>query len=204
MLNEGNVNGALEGFTELKDTELKGRQRAVLLFYIGRCYQFMGYPTNAARYFLECVEAGIGVDEVYTLCGRELTACGDFSSAETIFNELINRNAHSEFVYTDMGMLYIKANEPDKALDTFSRSIKHHMNYAFALGGCALAYILKNDPTNAKFFYAQAILNNIDDADGFTDYYISVAETHGLSDEIGIKPRPKIYFDPNKLGTAEE
>jgi tetratricopeptide (TPR) repeat protein len=202
---EGDIATALEGFNLLKESKLHGREKAVLFFYIGRCYQFMGYPTNAARSFRTSIDEGIGIDEVYTLCGREMVSCGDFSSAETVYNELIEKSAvcaaqTPEFVYTDIGMLYIKANDPDKALETFSYAIKHHLNYAFALGGCAIAYILKNDSKNAKFFYSQAVLNNIDDLDGFTEYYVSVAETQGLSDEIGIKPRQKVFFDPSQLG----
>jgi tetratricopeptide (TPR) repeat protein len=159
----------------------------------------MGYPTNASQKFRESIENGIGVDEVYTLCGREMVSCGDFRAAEYVYNELLKKGSDSDYIYTDMGMLYIKANEPEKALDAFSTSIKKHMNYAFAMGGCALAYVLKKDAANAKFFFGQAVLNNIDDVDGFTEYYISVAETQGISDELGVKPKPKLYIDPAKI-----
>ncbi|MDR0974146.1 MAG: hypothetical protein LBL80_00405 [Ruminococcus sp.] len=199
LFSESDFAEALTMFNELKEYNLKGRESAVLSFYIGRCYQFMGYSTNASQKFRESIENGIGVDEVYTLCGREMVSCGNFSGAEDIYNELLEKGSDSDYIYTDMGMLYIKANEPEKALEAFSTSIKHHMNYAFAMGGCALAYVLKKDAVNAKFFFGQAVLNNIDDIDGFTDYYLSVAETQGISEDIGVKPKPKLYFDPSKI-----
>jgi tetratricopeptide (TPR) repeat protein len=201
---EGDFADALTEFNDIKEFELKKREKAVLSFYIGRCYQYMGYPTNASKQFRDSIDNGIGVDEVYTLCGREMVSCGDFSAAEDVYNELIKAGSDSDYIYTDMGMLYIKANDPEKALDSFSTSIRKHMNYAFAMGGCALAYVLKKDSANAKFFYGQAIINNIDDVEGFTEYYLSVAETQGLSEDIGIKPKPKLYIDPAKLTGGDD
>jgi tetratricopeptide (TPR) repeat protein len=201
MIAEGNFADALDELNNLREQISSGRERAVLCFYTGRCYQYMGYPTNATKQFREAIETGIDVDEVYTICGREMVSCGDFSGAESIYNELLARKASSDYILTDMGMLYIKSGDPDKALRVFSESIKQHMNYAFAMGGCALAYLLKKDTDNAKFFYGQAIVNNIDDIEGFTEYYINVAETQGLTEDIGIKQKPKLYFDPSHFET---
>jgi tetratricopeptide (TPR) repeat protein len=204
FISEGNMADALDELNRLKEQTPSGRENAVLCFYLGRCYQFMGYPTNAKKLFLEAIETGIDVDEVFTLCGREMVTCGDFAGAEAVYNKLLERKGTSEYVLTDLGMLYIKSNEPEKALQAFSNSIKNHMNYAFAMGGCALAYLLKKDTENASFFYSQAIINNIDDSDGFTEYYISVAETQGLADNIGIKPKQKVYLDPTQLEAKQQ
>jgi tetratricopeptide (TPR) repeat protein len=201
---ESDFNEALNIFNEIKDYNLREREGAVLSFYIGRCYQFMGYSTNASMHFRDSIDKGIEVDEVYTLCGREMVSCGNFSAAEEVYNELLKKGSDSDYIYTDMGMLYIKANEPEKALEAFSTSIKKHYNYAFAMGGCALAYLLKKDAANAKFFFGQAVLNNIDDVEGFTEYYVSVAETQGLSEELGVKPKPKLYIDPAKFVGGDE
>jgi tetratricopeptide (TPR) repeat protein len=199
LLAEGNIPDALDEFNNLKAQTPSGREHAVLCFYSGRCYQYMGYPTNATKLFKEAIDTGIDADEVYTLCGREMVTCGDFAGAEDVYNLLLERHSSSDYVLTDIGMLYIKSNNPEKALAAFSNSISKHMNYAFAMGGCALAYLLKKDPENARFFYSQAILNNIDDSEGFTEYYLSVAETQGLADDIGIKPKQKVYLDPAGL-----
>jgi tetratricopeptide (TPR) repeat protein len=204
QLVEGDIADALNGFITVKDSKIKKTEMAVVCYFLGRCYQHMGYPTNAANYFRESIDNGIGIDEVYTLCGREMVACGNFTAAEQVYNELLSTESKSDYIYTDIGMLFIKANEPEKALEAFSTSIKKHMNYAFAMGGCALAYVLKKDSANAKFFYGQAIINNIDDVEGFTEYYLSVAETQGLSDDIGIKPKPKLYIDPAKLTGGDD
>jgi tetratricopeptide (TPR) repeat protein len=200
---EGDIADALNGFIAVRESNIKKPEMAVVCYFLGRCYQHMGYPTNAANFFRESINNGIGLDEVYTLCGREMVACGNFKAAEEVYNELLATESKSDYIYTDIGMLYIKANDADKALDAFSTSIKKHMNYAFALGGCALAYLLKKDAKNASFFFGQAVVNNIDDIDGFTEYYISIAETQGLADEIGIKPKPKLVFDPMKLAEGD-
>jgi tetratricopeptide (TPR) repeat protein len=199
MLHSGDLADALDCFNELKNAKLRKNERAVLCFYLGRCYEVMGYPTNAANYYREAIDADIGLDEVYLIAARAYTSNGSFTEAEEVYGSLLRRNTKLENVYTDLGMVYIKANEPDKALETFSKSLKLHHNYSFALGGCALAYLLKSDTVNARFFFSQAIINNIDDTDGFTEYYCSVAESKGLGDEIGVTPRPKLYFDPTML-----
>ncbi|MDR0944328.1 MAG: hypothetical protein LBM41_07350 [Ruminococcus sp.] len=203
QLIEGDISDALNGFIAVRESNLKKSEMAVVCYFLGRCYQHMGYPTNAANFFRESINNGIGLDEVYTLCGREMVACGNFTAAEEVYNELLATQSKSDYIYTDIGMLYIKANDAEKALEAFSTSIKKHMNYAFALGGCALAYLLKKDAKNASFFFGQAVVNNIDDIDGFTEYYISIAETQGLADEIGIKAKPKLVFDPMKLAEGD-
>jgi tetratricopeptide (TPR) repeat protein len=197
LLHSGDLADALEYFNELKNAKLGRKERAVLCFYLGRCYEVMGYPTNASNYYREAIESDIGPDEVYLIAARAYTSNGNFTEAEEVYGSLLRRNTMLENVYTDLGMVYIKANMPDKALATFNKSLKLHHNYSFALGGCALAYLLKSDTVNARFFFSQAIINNIDDTDGFTEYYCSVAESKGLSDEIGVTPRPKLYFDPS-------
>jgi tetratricopeptide (TPR) repeat protein len=200
----GDVSDALESFNELKTAKLVGRERAVLCFYLGRCYDVMGYPTNAANYYRESLDADIDIDEVYLITARAFTVGGNYDEAEEIYEALLSRETKLENIYTDLGMVYIKANKPDKALETFSKSAKLHHNYSFALGGLALAYLLKSDTVNARFFFSQAIINNIDDTDGFTEYYCSVAESKGLGDEIGVSPHPKLYFDPALLKGGKE
>jgi tetratricopeptide (TPR) repeat protein len=196
QLRSGDLAGALDLFNELKNAKLTGRERSVLCFYLGRCYEVMGYPTNAAKFYREALENGIGIDEVYLIAARAYTSNGSFTEAEELYGSLLTRGTKLENIYTDLGMVYIKANNPDKALETFSKALKLHHNYSFALGGCALAYLLKSDTVNARFFFSQAIINNIDDSEGFSEYYYSVAESKGLGEEIGFKPRPKLYFDP--------
>jgi tetratricopeptide (TPR) repeat protein len=199
LLHSGDLAGALDYFNELKNEKLGKHERAVLCFYLGRCYEVMGYPTNAAKFYRESLDSDIGIDEVYLIAARAYTSNGSFAEAEEVYDSLLSRDTKLENIYTDLGMVYIKANNPDKALETFSKALKLHHNYSFALGGCALAYLLKSDTVNARFFFSQAIINNIDDSDGFTEYYCSVAESKGLGEEIGIKPRPKLYFDPSLL-----
>jgi tetratricopeptide (TPR) repeat protein len=203
QLVEGDVSDALNGFISVRESKIKKSEMAVVCYFLGRCYQHMGYPTNAANFFRESINNGIGMDEVYTLCGREMVACGNFTAAEEIYNELLATDSKSDYIYTDIGMLYIKANDSEKALEAFSTSIKKHMNYAFALGGCALAYLLKKDAKNANFFFGQAVVNNIDDVEGFIEYFVSIAETQGMADEIAVKVKPKIVFEPVKVGEGD-
>ncbi|MDR0946909.1 MAG: hypothetical protein LBM87_04070 [Ruminococcus sp.] len=200
-LMSGNFATALDGFNEVKAMKLSPKEKAVLFFFLGKTYELMGYPTNSANFFKDSIDQGISFDEVYIKCGRMMVACGNFSGAEDVYNELLSRETYLDTVYTDLGMAFLKADEPDRALEAFSSALKRNLNYAFALGGMAVAYLLKKDAENANFFYAKAVLNNIEELDGFTDYYIGIAESQGILESLTIKPKPKVYIDPQSLIT---
>ena len=183
-LREGMFNEALEDFKEVEDLDISERERAVLCFYIGTCYRDMGYPTNAANYFVKSIDNNIDIDYVYILAARCCVANGSFSKAMELYNDLLGRNSYFDYIYTDMGMCCLKSEDADKALEYFTRSIGEQKNYAFALGGCSLAYLMKKDVEKSKEFFARALINNIGDLDGFRKYYCSIAEAAGCLDLI--------------------
>lgn len=187
------LNDALDKFKELEKKELPEEQRSVLAFYMGRCYQLMGYPSNGSKYFQEALDLGLELNDVYLLAARCLTQNGRFDEAIEYYNVLLERDCCFDFLYTDMGITYLKKGDGEKALEEFSRSIEEGKNYSFALGGCSLAYLQMKDLAKSREYYQKALNCNMDDITGFKIFYCNIAEAAGLLDEIDpqMKTRPE-------------
>ena len=183
-LADGFFDDALEDFKEVEEMDISEHDRAVLCFCIGSCYQAMGYPTNAGKYFELSIEHGIGHDFVYILAARCCVANGSFSKAMEYYNTLLDKGCMYDYIYTDMGMCRLKEEKPDEALELFQKSIGEGKNYAFALGGCSLSYLMKKDLEKSRDYFARALVNNLTDIDGFRQYYCSVAESVGCMDQV--------------------
>ncbi len=183
-LSSGSFNEALSDLQEVEEQDISERERAVLCFYIGNCYRYMGYPTNAAAYYVKSIENNINEDFVSILAARCYVSNGSFSCAMNMYQSLLDKNSHFEYIYTDMGMCCLKSQDPDKALEYFLKSIEKGKNYSFALGGCSLACLMKKDVEKSKEYYAKALINNLNDIEGFRRYYCSIAEAAGCFDLI--------------------
>lgn len=177
-------NTALEKYDELSEKELADNQRAVLSFYMGRCYQLMGYPANGAKHFDKAIELGLKLNDTYLLAARCLVQNGRFDDAIEYYNILIERESYFEFIYTDVALAYLKKGDGEKALEYFRKSVDEGMNYSFALGGCSLAYLQLRDLEKSKEYYKEAVRCNMEDINGFKMYYCNIAESVGLIDEI--------------------
>ncbi len=175
---------ALDKLKELEERELSDDKRSVLSFYMGRCYQLMGYPSNGAKYFQDALDLGLRLNDVYLLTARCLTQNGRFDDAIGYYNVLLEKDCGFDFIRTDMGITYLKKGDGEKALEEFDRSIEEGKNYAFALGGCSLAYLQMKDIEKSREYYRKALNCNMDDVDGFKIFYCNIAEAAGLLDEI--------------------
>ncbi|MBP1559871.1 MAG: hypothetical protein J6C96_01320 [Oscillospiraceae bacterium] len=177
-------NSALDAMKELEEEKLSERQRSVLYFYMGRCYQLMGYPTNGAKYFLDAIDLGLKLNDTYLLAARCCAQNGSFDKALELYGVLVERDCSFDFIYTDMGIAYLKMGDGEKALEYFNISLDEGRNYAFALGGCSLAYLQMKDLEKSREYYQKALLCNMDDVSGFKIFYCNIAEAVGLIDEI--------------------
>lgn len=177
-------NNALNKYNELEEKELNDNQRAVLCFYIGRCYHLMGYPTNGAKYYLEALNLGLKFNDLYLLLARCLVQNGRFDDAIKYYNIMLEQNSYYDFIYTDIGITYLKMGDSKKALEFFEKSIAEGKNYSFALGGCSLAYLQMKNLEKSKEYYCEALRCNMEDVNGFKVFYCNIAEAAGLYDEI--------------------
>lgn len=175
---------ALEDFKIVEEYKMSKREIAVLSFYIGSCYSAMGYPTNAAKYLKQSLENDIDIDFVYVLAARACVANGSFDDAMNIYDRLIERNCYFDYIYTDMGMCCLKSQKYDEARGWFEKSVNEGKNYAFALGGCSLVALAEKDVEESKQLFSKALMNNLEDLDGFRAYYCEVAEASGCLDLI--------------------
>jgi tetratricopeptide (TPR) repeat protein len=184
-LHSGDCNTALDYFNEIDDASIKEPWRAVLSYFLGRGYQLMGYPTNAAKHFERAIELNINCDDIYILAGRCYTNTGCFNEAMGIYNSLLEKNTDIDYILTDMGLTCLKSGDAKKALEYFEQSINDGKNYAFALGGCSLVYLQEKNIDKSMEYFKRALVNNMEDIDGFKNYYCKIAEGAGILDKIG-------------------
>ena len=176
---------ALEKFKEAEETEgLSDEQKAVISYYIGRCYQLMGYPSNGAKYFREAISLGFDSDDTYLLAARCLVQNGSFDEAVENYNILLAKGCVFDFIYTDLGLAHLKKGDGETALEYFEKSVNEGKNYAFALGGCSLAYLQMKNLEKSEEYYKKALTCNMNDVSGFKVFYCNIAEAVGLIDEI--------------------
>lgn len=181
MLFEGDsVVDALNLFKDINTDKLTNREKAVLSYYIGRCYQLTGYPANAAIAYGDAIDGGYPDDLVYIFAARCESFNKNYEKSLEYYNTLLENKTAIDYVYTDIGMMYLKANDGAKALEAFEKSIELNVNSTFAEGGCALAYLLMGELEKSKDFYNRALLNGVDDEEGFKQYYDEVAEICGV------------------------
>lgn len=191
---EGNLfNEALNYFKRSEELCRKEEEKAVISYYQGRCYQLMGYPSNAAKYYRQAVELGADNDDAYVRAGRCFTYTGCFTEAEECYIQLLEKDTYLDYILTDLGLAYLKSGEPKKALSAFMRSVDEGKNYSFALGGCALACLQMKDIERSREYYSKALINNMSDIQGFKTYYCAIAESVGCLDRI----------DPNMKSAGE-
>ncbi|MBQ2823329.1 MAG: hypothetical protein IJF18_01980 [Oscillospiraceae bacterium] len=183
-LRSGEFNEALEDFKDIDDEELSDREKALICFYLGECYRFMGYSTNAGINYEKAIDGGLEDEFVYVLAARAFTTAGSYNHAMEFYGRLVEKGCMFEYLYTDMGMCCLKKQAPDEALEYFEKSVSMGKNYSFALGGKAIAYIMKKDVEKSREFYVKALLSNIVDIKGFLAYYRDVAEASGCTEEI--------------------
>lgn len=177
-------NTSLDKMEEIEENSLTDNQKAVLSFYMGRCYQMMGYPANAVKHFETCLDLGMRLNDVYLLAARCLAQNGRFDDAIEYYNVLIERESYFEFIYTDIGLAYLKKGDGEKAFEYFRKSVDNGMNHSFALGGCSLACLQMKDIEKSMEYFKEAVRCSMEDVNGFKVYYCNIAESVGLLNEI--------------------
>ncbi len=166
------VKKALDLFISLKDYELTESEKGVMYFYIARCYQLMGYFSNAYTNYETAVSYGFENDLVPLFMSRCCSDMGEIEKAVEIYNKACeNNNEYTAVFRTDIGRMYLSENNAREALKWFLEAVEKREDYSNALGGCAIAYTLIHDLKNGEDYYKKALLNNIPNPDDFTSYY---------------------------------
>jgi len=180
---------ALSGFqlleSDYKDF-LEGGEPAVNSFYIGRCYELMGYYPNALKYYSQADLLGFSDKVLPFLTARCTGANGDTGEAVELYKQVLSdrESPFRSFVRTDVGMMFVKSDQPEEALKWYNEAISKHQNYAEALGGAAIASTLLRRFDDADKFFRMAILNHINNPVNFTAYYKDVRETVKTQENI--------------------
>lgn len=182
------VNFALNGFKTLESDfadRTDDREKGVLAFYIGRCYDIMRYFPNASRYYGIAEGYGFNDSVLPLLKARCAAALGDTDEALRIYTGILDEpdNPFRRIVRTDIGKMYLHKDDGENALKWYSEAIRLRENYAEAMGGAAIALTLQRRYMEAEERYRSALLNNIADPVGYTSYYKSVLEAAKAEDE---------------------
>ncbi len=180
LFHHNNIKEALRIFTEI-DTgnyKLSQKEQGVLSFYRGRTYHLLGIFPNAVLSYEKAKENGFNMPLLPLFTARCFAADGDVDSAMKIYNSLIDTDHEfADLIRTDVGRMYLDLNEGEKALEWFQEALVRHENYAVAAGGAAIACLLTGDLDRSKNLYRIAVLNNINDLQGFKQYYDEIRKT---------------------------
>lgn len=169
---------ALEGFRSIDENyKLSVSEKAILYYYIARCYDLMGYYTNAYRYYDMSSKNGFNDDSITLLKARCLGYMGDIEQALEIYSGINQEtNRYYIFVRTDIADMYLHNRQPEQALKWYLEAVEHRENYAAALGGCSLAYLMLGNQEESEKYYKYAIMQNINDMEGFKAFYKEVKQ----------------------------
>ncbi|MBO5383698.1 MAG: hypothetical protein J6A30_05300 [Ruminococcus sp.] len=166
------VKNALDLFISLKDYELSDSEKGIVHFYIARCYQLIGFPSNALSNYETALSFNFNHNLVPLFMSRCCGDMGEIDKAIEIFNETLeNKNEYIGIFKTDIGRMYLAENNGREALKWFLDAVEKREDYSNALGGCAIAYTLIHDLESGEKYYKKALLNNISNPNDFTSYY---------------------------------
>ncbi len=169
-------NRALNGFKAMEEEygdTMSADEKAVVYFYIARCYDLLKFYPNAYRYYKLSAESGFTNGVLKFLTARCVGSLGDTEAALTLYDEVISdrTNQFVPFVRTDIGKMYINLNDGKNAYRWYSEAVNRHENYAEALGGAAVALLLLHRFVEAEEMYNMAVLNRIKDIENFKKFY---------------------------------
>ncbi|MBP3243034.1 MAG: tetratricopeptide repeat protein [Ruminococcus sp.] len=178
-LTDHKLTSALDGFKLLEEEysdDLDTCEQAVLRFYIGRCYDIMGYFPNALKCYQDSQRLGMKDNILPLLIARCTGSNGDTGEAVQLYTSILSnkKSPYRLYVRTDLGKMFLRENDAATAMKWFSEAIEHRQNYADALGGAAIAQTMLHHFKEAEELYKAAIVNRISDSRGFTAYYKEV------------------------------
>ena len=182
----GQINKA---FAILRNIEINYAQnttlseKAVLYFYIARCYDMMNYYPNADKYYTKAEENGFKNDILSLLKARICGNMGDTQEAlekyEKIYADV--NNPVRVFVNVDLGRMFLKSDDSETALKYFNKAISNRECYADALAGASIANLFLGNMTEAYRLRKLAIANNLKDSVNFLHYFDSVLASRNTS-----------------------
>lgn len=170
------INAALDEFKQLEAVyadKLTDSEKALVSFYIGRCYDQLRYYPNALICYGRAAELGFANRILPFLQARCTGANGDTDEAIRLYNEVLEdeKSPFRNLVYNDIGRMYLDRNEAEEALKWYTRAIAKRHSFAEALGGAAIAEVMLGEINEGERLYREALINHIKDPKGFTEYY---------------------------------
>ena len=180
---------ALDGFKLIESDyadQLENGEAAINAFYIGRCYELMGYYPNALKYYAQAKNLGFSDKVLPFLTARCTGANGDTGEAVELYMEVLSdrKSPFRNYVRTDIGRMYVRNDQPEEALKWYDEAINKRQNYSEALGGAAIATALLGQTESSEKLFRMAILNRINDPVSFTAYYRTVRGSVKAQEDI--------------------
>lgn len=186
LINKDEYLKALNEFKNIEEKyNISDSEKAVLCFYIARCYDIMCYYPNALNYYEKAEKSGFSDESLIVFKASCMGACGDTEQALAIYNDILNSdNRYIIYVRTSIGRMYLDNRQPEKALKWYLEAVERHENYSMALGGCSIVYLMLGNQEESEKYYKYAIINNMNDLEGFKAYYKEIKESLKGSDFV--------------------
>ena len=169
----GEVRQALDHFLAVQDYEMNERETGVLAFYIGRCYQLLKTPSNAAYHFQRARKYGFS--RLYALMfeAKSCEQSGDYDRAYSLYEELLEEELPHDFehIYADIGFLFIRQEQPREAARWFRKSLEKGAAVPYALSGMSIAALLAGQYQQAQSLRMRALLNGVEAPDDYKAVY---------------------------------
>lgn len=165
---------ALEMFIEIGNGRfnLSNKEKGVLAFYCGRCYQIMGFYPNALYQYEQAESYNVIPDIMPLFIARCHAETGNTTKAFELYTKYRGSEyKFKSYVDTEIGQMYLRQNKIENALKWYLKAVNKHENYAEALGGAAVAYTILHKFDKGEECYRAALLNHINDSENFTSYY---------------------------------
>lgn len=136
----------------------------------------MTYYPNAVIYYDKAGSQGFTDPVLPFLKARCTGNNGDTETAEKLYADILadEENPLSRYVLTDLGRLYLRRDEPEKAMKWYGEAIEKRQNYAEALGGAAIAQTMLHNINEGQRLYREALVNRINDAQDYMEYFKQV------------------------------
>lgn len=169
----GEVRQALEHFLAVQDYEMNEEETGVLAFYIGRCYQLLKTPSNAAYHFQRARERGFSRPHALMFEAKCCEQSGDYDRAFSLYEELLDGELPHDFehVYADIGFLFVRQERPREAAHWFRQSLKKGMAVPYALSGMSIAALLAGQYQQAQSLRMRALLSGVEAPDDYKAVY---------------------------------
>jgi len=155
MLEQGNVDGALEFFFKELQTE---KSDPGLLFNTGVALSKLNQHQEALVYYEKAQEVGLNNLELLNNKGYSLFNLARYDEAQTCYELARGMSANDYIIYNNLAACYTKTGQAAKAQQSFSTAVKQNPGDPLLINNLAMCLELCGKATEALKYYDRALV----------------------------------------------